>query len=152
MTPAPALDLTTSLRGDLAVLGPRPMHAIFQNSGGGGGLGGVAYKDLARLPPPRGKNQDVPVVLAAKGVRGASIPPVFIYAFILQWVFASISACRGWCTGWWVGASWASPPSPHGLGKLGVVPPAQKWVPALPVAKKRLTQRAQSAKTCPKSP
>ena len=31
----------------------RPGTTIFQNpGGGGGGLGGVAYKDPARLPPP----------------------------------------------------------------------------------------------------
>ena len=33
--------------------GGRPGTTIFQNPGGGGGLGGVAYKDRAR-PPPRG--------------------------------------------------------------------------------------------------
>ena len=34
----------------------RPGTTSFQNpgGGGGGGLGGVAYKDPARLPPPRG--------------------------------------------------------------------------------------------------
>ena len=30
----------------------RPGTTIFQNPGGGGGLGGVAYKDPAPLPPP----------------------------------------------------------------------------------------------------
>ena len=35
--------------------GGRPGTTIFQNPGGGGGLlGGVAYKDRAR-PPPRGR-------------------------------------------------------------------------------------------------
>ena len=29
----------------------RPGTTIFQNPGGGGGLGRVAYKDPARLPP-----------------------------------------------------------------------------------------------------
>ena len=67
MTPAPALDLTTSLRGDFGafgarqfsletLVGGRPGTTIFQNPGGGGGGGwggGVAYKDRAR-PPPRG--------------------------------------------------------------------------------------------------
>ena len=33
--------------------GGLPGTTIFQNPGGGGGLGGVAYKDRAR-PPPRG--------------------------------------------------------------------------------------------------
>ena len=33
--------------------GGRPGTTIFRNRGGGGGLGGVAYKDRAR-PPPRG--------------------------------------------------------------------------------------------------
>ena len=32
----------------------RPGTTIFQNPGGGGGLGGVAYKDRARPPPPPG--------------------------------------------------------------------------------------------------
>ena len=32
--------------------GGRPGTTIFQNPGGGGGLGGVAYKDRARPPPP----------------------------------------------------------------------------------------------------
>ena len=36
------------------LVGGRPGTTIFQNpGGGGGGLGGVAYKDRAR-PPPRG--------------------------------------------------------------------------------------------------
>ena len=36
------------------LVGGRPRTAIFRNpGGGGGGLGGVAYKDWAR-PPPRG--------------------------------------------------------------------------------------------------
>ena len=36
------------------LVGGRPSTTIFQNpGGGGGGLGGVAYKDRAR-PPPRG--------------------------------------------------------------------------------------------------
>ena len=30
----------------------RPGTTIFQNPGGGGGWGGVTYKDPARLPPP----------------------------------------------------------------------------------------------------
>ena len=34
------------------LVGGRPGTTIFQNPGGGGGLGGVAYKDRAR-PPPR---------------------------------------------------------------------------------------------------
>ena len=37
------------------LVGGRPGTTIFQNpGGGGGGLGGVAYKDRAR-PPPRGQ-------------------------------------------------------------------------------------------------
>ena len=36
--------------------GGRPGTTIFQNPGGGGGLGGVAYKDRAR-PPPRAASQ-----------------------------------------------------------------------------------------------
>ena len=35
------------------LVGGRPGTTIFQNPAGGGGLGGVAYKDRAR-PPPRG--------------------------------------------------------------------------------------------------
>ena len=64
MTPTPALDLTTSLRGDFAPLAPDsflwrhllvadPAPLSFKTrGGGGGGLGGVAYKDRARPPPP----------------------------------------------------------------------------------------------------
>ena len=33
------------------LVGGRPGTTIFQNPGGGGGLGGVAYKDRARPPP-----------------------------------------------------------------------------------------------------
>ena len=34
------------------LVGGRPGTTIFQNPGGGGGLGGVAYNDRARPPPP----------------------------------------------------------------------------------------------------
>ena len=42
--------------------GGRPGTTIFQNPGGGGGLGGVAYKDRAR-PPPR----ETPTTLVRHG-------------------------------------------------------------------------------------
>ena len=38
------------------LVGDRPGTTIFQNPGGGGAGGGVAYKDPA-WPPPRGRNQ-----------------------------------------------------------------------------------------------
>ena len=39
------------------LIGGRPGTTIFENQGGGGGLGGVAYKDRAR-PPPHGEGRD----------------------------------------------------------------------------------------------
>ena len=43
--------------------GGRPSTTIFQNPRGGGGLGGVAYKDRARPPPrDRGKRHIPPIL------------------------------------------------------------------------------------------
>ena len=41
------------------LVGGRPGTTIFQKPGGGGGLGGVAYKDRA-WPPPRARGPDPP--------------------------------------------------------------------------------------------
>ena len=56
------------------LVGGRPGTTIFQNPGGGGGLGGVAYKDRAR-PPPRGSNRLVRAQGTTASQHTHSMPP-----------------------------------------------------------------------------
>ena len=61
------------------LVGGQPRTTIFQNpGGGGGGLGGVAYKDRAR-PPPRG-GTPLSGIHHSNNIRG--LPDA---SFVLSW-------------------------------------------------------------------
>ena len=72
--------------------GGRPGTTIFQNPGGGGGLGGVAYKDRAR-PPPRGSG----------GATNMGSPAAHLAASLAATLAAGLAAALYGC------ASMASP-------------------------------------------